>query len=129
MSQTIKNICLSVIYAGFGVILLTPIFLNNQFFFPFISTKIFLFRSIVELLVLAYVVLNIVSDEYRPRVSWLTVLIAGFMLAAAVSSRLGADPAASFWGDVERGEGLILWLHLLVFFLMLTGVARSGKAW
>ena len=36
----------------------------------------------------------------------------------------------SFWGDVERAEGLLLWLHLLAFLVILGGTLRDRqKVW
>src|SRR3989344_463682 len=79
-----KKISLYTIYIGIGAILVSPILVDNRLFFPFITTKVFLFRVVVEII---------------------------------------------FWGDIERGEGLNLWLHLLAFFVILTSVVRTREAW
>lgn len=129
MSQIIKKSSLWGIYLGTAVILLIPLLVDNRFFFPFISTKVFLFRIVVEALVLLYLVLNWASDEYRPRVNWLTGFAAVFILIATISSFFGPDFYRSFWGDIERGDGVLLWLHLLAFLVVLTGAIRSSREW
>ncbi len=129
MAETIRKISLGVIYLGVVVILFSPLLVDNRFFFPFISTKVFLFRLVVEVMLLSYLALNVVSQEYRPRLNWLTAALAVFILIATVSSLVGENFYLSFWGDIERGEGLLLWLHLLAFFLILVGTIRESRAW
>lgn len=129
MRELWRKICLYVIYIGVGLVLLSPILVDNRFFFPFITTKVFLFRIVVEIVLLAFLFLNFVSDEYRPQWTWLFVFLTGFIGAAIFSSLLGGNWSLSFWGDIERGEGLILWLHLLAFFVILTSVVKTKSAW
>ncbi|OGE76520.1 MAG: hypothetical protein A3C85_03795 [Candidatus Doudnabacteria bacterium RIFCSPHIGHO2_02_FULL_48_21] len=124
-----KKISLYTIYIGIGAILVSPILVDNRLFFPFITTKVFLFRVVVEIIFLAFLALNIVSEEYRPKWSWPLVLLTAFVAVAAMSSLLGGNFYLSFWGDIERGEGLNLWLHLLAFFVILTSVVRTREAW
>ncbi|MBI4049969.1 MAG: O-antigen ligase family protein [Candidatus Doudnabacteria bacterium] len=129
MNANFKKISLWVIYAAFLVSLLATLWLDNRFFFPFITSKIILFRTAVEIMLLFYLVLNIVSAEYRPRITALTIFVAAFIIVAAVSSYFGPNFYQSFWGDIERGEGLLLWLHLLAFLFILSGVVRTKQAW
>src|SRR3989344_4314545 len=124
-----KKISLYTIYIGIGAILVSPILVDNRLFFPFITTKVFLFRVVVEIIFLAFLALNIVSEEYRPKWSWPLVLLTAFVAVAAMSSLLGGNFYLSFWGDIERGEGLNLWLHLLAFFVILTSVVHTREAW
>lgn len=129
MQEPFRKILLSVIYAGVGLILLSPILVDNRFFFPFITTKVFLFRIAVEIILAAFLFLNFVSEEYRPRWNWLLVFLAGFIGVAALASVLGGNFYLSFWGDIERGEGVNLWLHLLAFFVILTSTVKTRSAW
>lgn len=129
MLLKLKKACLAFIYVGFGLIALSPLLLDNRFYFPFITTKVLVFRIAVEIIFLAYLVLNVVSEEYRPRISWITILTTSFIAVAALSSVFGPDLNLSFWGDIERGEGLLLWFHLLAFLLVLTGTLRTKKSW
>jgi O-antigen ligase len=129
MAKYLKNSALFVLYLGMGICLLTPILVDSSFFFPFIFTKVLVFRIAVEVLLLAYLVLNLISKEYRPRLGIVANLTGLFILVATISSLLGGRFYLSFWGDIERGEGLILWLHLWMFLIILTSVVKSKKAW
>ncbi|MDP3741435.1 MAG: O-antigen ligase family protein [bacterium] len=127
MTEAIKKICIGLIYVGTGIVLIAPIFVDNGYFFPFISTRVFLFRPAVQILLLAYLLLNAISADYRPRVNSGTLSVGIFIVIAFVSSLLGSDFERSFWGDMERGEGLLLWLHLLALLIVLTGTFRDNK--
>lgn len=129
MDRIIEKISLAVIFASTAITLAIPLMVNNSFFFPFISTKVFLFRPIVEIMLLAYLGLNVVSSAYRPRINFITILAFAFLLVATVSSLLGGSFVSSFWGDMERGEGLVLWLHLFVFLFILISTIREEKLW
>ena len=127
MTQTLAKISLWVIYIGTAICLAVPLFVDNGFFFPFITTKILMFRIAVQIMLLAYLILNMVSGEYRPRFSKLGLLLGLFILIAAISSALGGNFYSSFWGDIERAEGLILWLHLFVLFVILGRIATGAS--
>ncbi len=129
MKEKIIKTSRFVIYTGLLAVLLTPLLVDSNFLFPFIFTKVLMFRIVVEVMLLAYLVLNLLSGEYRPKSNWLTKLTALFIAIAAVSSFFGGNFYRSFWGDIERGEGLILWLHVLVFLVILMSAVKKERHW
>jgi O-antigen ligase len=129
MKKTIATICRWVIYTGITVGLLTPLWVNNNFFFPFISSKVFVFRTAVEIMLLAFLILWALDKEFRPRISRLFGLLLLFVAAAFVSSLLNLNFYESFWSNMERGEGLILWLHLAAYLLIVASTVREERVW
>lgn len=127
--QTLKKISLWIIYAGAALALAAPLFVNNSFFFPFIATKAFLFRIVVEIMLLAFLYLALVDEQYRPKRNILTIILGLFIIGAFISSFLGVNFYGSFWGDMERSDGLFLLLHLAAFFVILTSVIKTEKTW
>lgn len=127
--QTLKKICLAVIYIGIGVSLAAPLLLDSGFFYPFITTKAFVFRTAVQAMLLAFLVLQAVDTGYRPKFSRIFSLLLGFVAWAAFASWLAGNFYHSFWSGMERSEGLLLWLHVLVFLLILTSLLREEKRW
>ncbi|MBI4053852.1 MAG: O-antigen ligase family protein [Candidatus Doudnabacteria bacterium] len=127
--QTLEKITKGVFYAMVVAALATPLFVDNDFFFPFVSSKAFAFRLAVEVMVLAFLALQVLSDRYRPRFSAISYLASAFIVVATLASVLGGNFSGSFWGDMERSEGLILWLHLLAFLVMLPAVVKEEKHW
>ena len=59
----------------------------------------------------------------------MTWFLAAFVGIAFLASILGVDFKFSFWGSIERSEGLLLWLHLLPFFIVLTSVLKKREYW
>lgn len=118
-----------LIYLGLGVIAVTPVFMSSGFFFPFIFTKALIFRVAVEIIFLAYLFLAYKNQAYRPRVNILLVSFFVYLAIVFVSSILGDSFYLSFWGDIERSEGLLMLLHLAGLFAVISGVIKEKRDW
>ncbi len=111
-------------------LLLTPLWVFSIFLFPFITSKILYFRILLEAALVLYLILALKHPELRPRwhnpllrLGWLYV---GVILLTSV---LGLNFSSSFWGDIERGEGIITILHFVVYFTILPAVFRTQADW
>lgn len=124
-----NNFLLHIIEAGIFIILFLPIFVNRNFLFPFIFPKTIAFRLIIEIILALYLVLIIVDARWRPRWSVSLGLLTTFIGIMVVSSLGGVDWHRSFWSSIERGEGILTWLHLLAFFIILNGIYKTKKDW
>ena len=98
-------------------------------FFPYITGKNFLFRIVVGLVVLLYVVLALREPKYRPRTSMLLWATAAFVLWAGVATVFSIDPVKSFWSNFERMEGYVGLLHLFAYFVVLGAMLSAEKLW
>lgn len=101
----------------------------TNLFFPFITGKNFLFRILVELGLVCYVLLALREPKYRPQVStifWTSLAFVGWMAVATIFS---VDPVKSFWSNFERMEGYVSLLHMFVWFVMAGSVLSVGKLW
>ncbi len=125
----LEKISIGAIFFGIGVTLFVPLITNSNFVFPFIFPKVIIFRVAVSLIFLFYLLLVYLDKKYLPRLNLIFWLIFGFIFIAFVSSFFGLDFYLSFWGDIERSEGLILWLHLMAYFIVLSGVLNNEKIW
>src|SRR3989339_244353 len=52
-----------------------------------------------------------------------------FAVIFALSSIFGENFYRSFWSNYERMEGLVTFLHLLAYFLVLAGTMKTEKVW
>lgn len=129
MFEKIEKFCLGIIFFGLGITLAIPLITNSNFIFPFIFPKVIVFRITVEIIFLAYLFLAFLNQEYRPRINLIFASVLFFIVAIFFSSLIGQNFYLSFWGDIERGEGLILWLHLLAYLLILINVLNKEKNW
>lgn len=65
--SVISRVLQGVIWAGFAAILLSPLYVSSQLFFPFITTKTFAFMITVEVILVAYLLLCLVDSKFRLR--------------------------------------------------------------
>ena len=98
-------------------------------FFPYITGKNFIFRILVELMLLAYVVLAAREPKYRPKSSPLMWAVCGFVLWMGLATILSVDPVKSFWSNFERMDGYITVLHVFALFIMASAVLTAEKWW
>lgn len=118
-----------VIAIGLLAVPLIPFYVSSSMFFPFITGKNFIFRFIVELIFLAWVTLIVFDRKYRPHSSPIAWAMAALVAALAVATVFGADPSRSFWSNFERMEGLIGFLHLFAYFLIIGSVFLRSREW
>src|SRR4051812_34117375 len=115
----LKKILKGIIFIGLFIVPFTPLFVSSSFFFPFITTKAFVWRIAVEVVLAAWLLLAYLDPTYRPkRTPILTALIA-FLVVIGLADAFGASPLKSFWSNFERMEGYVTILHLGAFFLVL----------
>jgi O-antigen ligase len=97
-------------------------------FFPFITSKAFIFRWIIEIIFAFWLVLAVFYKEYRPKKNSLLLAISIFIGIVTLATVTGVNPLRSFWSNFERMEGLVMYLHLFAYFLVLGNVFRK-KDW
>jgi len=124
-----KKFLFWLVFSLAGLVLVAPLVVSNNYFFPYIFPKALFFRVIVEVALVAYLLLAAWDKNYRPRLNLLFIIFCLFVLTAFFSSLCGVNFSSSFWGDMERSEGLILWLHLAAYFFILIGILREKKHW
>lgn len=103
-----------------------PLYISKVLFFPYITGKAFVFRILVEIAFAAWVFLAIFYKEYRPKKSALLIALSAFILIVSLATVLGVNPAKSFWSNFERMEGLVTYLHLFAYFLVLSHVFKKS---
>ena len=109
-------------YLALGGIFLTPfvvLSVSGSMFFPFITGKNFTFRILVEAISMLWMILMIFDARYKPKNSLISATLAIFVIILALSSIFGENFYRSFWSNYERMEGLVTYLHLFAFFLVL----------
>jgi O-antigen ligase/TolA-binding protein len=112
----------------FGADTIFP-FSTGSLFFPFITGKGFFIRIIIEIVFAAWVVLIFLDKEYRPRYSWIGVIVVSFVAWMLVADIFAVNSLKAFWSNFERMEGWVLLIHLLAFFLASSAILRTEKKW
>lgn len=126
-----KNVLKWLIFAGLFAVPFIPFLVSSSFFFPFITTKAFVWRIIVEVIFAAWVLLALLDSDSRPKKSPILYAVAGFIALIGIANLFGVAPIKSFWSNYERMEGFISLLHLGAFFLVIGSVFKEvdWKRW
>jgi O-antigen ligase len=98
---------------------------SGSFFFPFVVTKAFAWRAIVEIIFASWVLLALLDSNYRPKKSFILYAILAFLAIIGLADLFGVAPVKSFWSNFERMEGFITLLHLGAFFAVISSVFRE----
>jgi len=109
--------------------LLTPLLVSKELLFPFVTSKAFYFRIVVELALPFYLYLLVLNKNGRPSFkNPLNILVAAFWAVNLVSALLGVNVTRSLWGNFERMGGVFYLLHLtLLYFYLLFLAQAKGK--
>src|SRR3990167_9163107 len=107
-----QNALRKIVFTGLFLIPFVPFSVSSAFFFPFITTKAFVWRSIVEIIFAAWVLLVLSDASYRPRRSIIFYSVFGFIAVIGLADIFSVAPIKSFWSNFERMEGYITLLHL-----------------
>lgn len=118
-----------VAIAGIFLVPFIALIVSSSLFFPFITGKNFLFRFIVEIIFGCWAVLAIYDKKYRPGKSLILYFSTAFVALMALSTFLGVNPERSFWSNYERMEGLVTFLHMVAYFVVLVSLLRTEKIW
>ena len=92
---------LFVITWGTYLLMFTPLVFNTKFFFPFVAPKTVFFRMAVEIIFAAWLLLVLLNRRYRPRLSYLSLALALFLLVFILASFTGVNLDRSFWSTNE----------------------------
>jgi len=122
-----EQLYLKVLRYGLFLCAFTPLILYSQFLSIFHFPKVIVFRSIVEIMLIFYVLLIIGNKKYRP--DWknpLLIAVTIFTGLYILTSITGVNPYRSFWGTLERMGGVFTFIHYWVFFVILTSVFNNN---
>lgn len=117
-----KQILRAIILTGLFLVPFVPFLVSNSLFFPFITTKAFVWRIIIEIIFSAWLLLAFSDTNYRPKKSLILYSIFGFLAVIGLADIFGVATIKSFWSNFERMEGFITLLHLGMFFVVISSV-------
>lgn len=114
---------------GIYVVAIIPLVIFKEFFSPFHFGKVVVFRTLIELVAVLYVLLVLRDKSFLPRRSGLFWAMTIFTAVFGVTSLTGVYPYQSIMGTLERMGGWFTFLHFWLFFVMATSVLRTREHW
>lgn len=118
-------------FLRFGIYLtaLVPLIIFKDFISPFHFGKVLVFRSLIEILGAAYLILILKDRSYLPRRDKIFWAFALFTSAFTLATITSISKYPSFWGTLERMGGLWTFWHYFLFFIILTSVLTKKEHW
>lgn len=124
-----KDILKALVFGGLFLIPFLPLYVENNFFFPFITGKNFAFRIIVEIVFASWILLALTEVKYRPKFSWILPAFGGLLVVMFFADLLGQYPLKSFWSNFERMDGYVTLVHVFLYMVVLGSVLTTQKLW
>ena len=118
-----KNLLQVLFFSAF----VSPLVVNNNLFFPYVTGSALFFRLVVETLFSLWLIFILIYPRHRPRRSLLIGAVGVYIVALTAATVFSANPFASFWGDTERMMGLFGILHFFTLFFIGTSLFRGKK--
>lgn len=106
-----------------------PLLVFGDLFFPFITSKVFAFRFLIELGVILLLILAVGDKRYVPRVTPVTITFLFFLGVFLAADLFGLNPIRSIWSNFERMEGWVTLVHLFGAFLLFERVFSIHNFW
>lgn len=125
MKQFLKGL---VMFGIFAVPFLALYIANNSFF-PYITGKNFLFRIIVEVIMVGWILLAMYDAEYRPRFSWVLASMTALVSVMLLSSLSAYHPHTALWGNYERMDGFVMLAHMFGYFVVVAHMFKTPQIW
>ncbi len=124
-----KDFLKGLIYVGLFAVPFLTLYVENDFFFPFITGKNFAFRIIVEVVAAAWLILALYDKEYRPRFSWLLASFTALIGVMFLASLAAEHRMTAFFSNYERMDGYVTLIHVYAYFVLLGTMLRTPKQW
>ncbi len=124
-----KDILKFFTFAGLFLVPFLTLYVESDYFFPFITGKNFWFRILVDVTFVTWFTLALLDAKYRPRASWILIALGGWLTVIFTSSMLGFNPENSFFSNFERMDGFISLLHMSMYVLVLGSMLTTRKHW
>ncbi|MEI8061975.1 MAG: O-antigen ligase family protein [bacterium] len=128
MTKTSRYLKYSIIGLVFALLIM-PIIVSTNLFFPYITGKAFYFRSIIEIITALYIILVCYDRSFLPKKSPIAYALGAFLIIMALATVLSVAPAKSFWSNFERMEGYVTLIHLGLLFLVTSSVFNTRRLW
>lgn len=123
--MNIQKILKYMIYAT----ALMPLIIFSQYMSPFHFGKVVVFRSVVEIMLVLYLLLVLQDRSYLPRRDKFFWVFLAFTLAYTLATFTSVNVFQSFWGTLERMGGAYSFWHYFAFYIILTSILRTKEEW
>jgi O-antigen ligase/Flp pilus assembly protein TadD len=102
---------------------------QKKLFFSYDSEKGLFFRLVLEILFGLWLILIVKTPSFRPRPTPINIALGFFSIVLIIVDILGVDTYLSVFSNFERMAGLILYLCIFAYCLVISSIITSPKRW
>lgn len=124
-----KDVLKALVFGGLFAIPFLTLYVENDYFFPFITGKNFWFRIIVEITFASWILLAMSDRDYRPKWSWILGSFGALLVVMFFANLFGEYPLKSFWSNFERMDGYVTLVHVFLYMVTLGSTLTTPKLW
>ncbi|MBI1888489.1 MAG: O-antigen ligase family protein [Candidatus Spechtbacteria bacterium] len=138
-SLNLSRILEKIIMGGILFILALPV-LGDYGLTLFPLGRDVIFKLIVEFLILAVFLKKILDSRESPPgqenrldfskiLSPLALSLLAFFIVMTLATLASVQPEFSLWGNIYKNQGLLTWIHYLLFFVLLLTFLKNPRHW
>lgn len=124
-----KDVMKWLVYAGIFAVPFLTLYVENDYFFPYITGKNFWFRIIVDVTFAAWAILALYEVKYRPKVSGIVWSFGALLVVMFAADWWGLNRNVSFWSNFERMDGYVSLVHTFLYMLVVGSVLQTKAHW
>src|SRR3989344_9040885 len=124
-----ESILVKILKYGIYLTAFVPLVIFKDFISPFHFGKVVIFRSMIDVLFVFYLVLVWNNKSYLPARNLIFWSVGVFTAVFGLTTLTSIQPYDSFWGYLERMGGFWSFLHYFAYFIILTSVFRKQEDW
>jgi O-antigen ligase len=113
---------------GLTIVLVPTLFTQSVFISPIFS-RTMLFWGLTTALIILYGILILLDKQFLPKFSSIGWLFLILVITLIISTIFSIQPFTSFWGSLDRMDGLMSWIYYLAFFTVMVGTIKSKTDW
>lgn len=125
----IEKWLLLIVRVGIFAVLITPLIVLRNAYFPYIVPKTIYFRIVVDLILLVYLWLCCRNQFWLPKKSWLSASLVFYYAVLILATVFSLNPIRSFWSTWERMDGTFTLLHIFALVIVMANVFIDDKWW
>ena len=122
-------VLLWIVRIGISLVLMIPLIVKTDLFYPYVVGKALFARSIIEITFAFWAALVLFHRQHRPSPSWVMAAFAVWLLVSWIAAAFGVSPTRSLWSTYERMQGVFDLAHWFAFSLMAGSVFRRAADW
>ena len=124
-----ETVLLYSVRAAILLILLMPLIVRTEMFFPFVVGKALYFRVLTEIAFGLWIILAYRFPTYRPTRLTLLLIFAVYLVIAFLAGIFGVSLQRSLWSTYERMQGIVNLAHWFLFVFVASSAFRSVVDW